>query len=125
VKWGSGLLSESVRLVPGLVMTDAGDDTWVVLIDAVVSAADVPLGCSRVWEEDSLGAVGKRKYVHPELWSGLEEETSTVLMDDDIVVKADSALSSTKRALNDPLVVGLGDAILSVSVEMVEILIGS
>jgi hypothetical protein len=46
-------------------------------------------------------------------------------MDDDIVVKADSALSSTKRALNDPLVVGLGDAILSVSVEMVEILIGS
>jgi hypothetical protein len=123
VKWGSGLLSESVRLVPGLVMTDAGDDTWVVLIDAVLSDADVPLGCSRVWEEDSLGAVGKGKYIHPELW--FEEETSMVLMGDDVVVKADSALSSTERALSDPLVVGLGEAILSVSVEIVEILIGS
>jgi hypothetical protein len=48
-----------------------------------------------------------------------------VLMGDDVVVKADSALSSTERALSDPLVVGLGEAILSVSVEIVEILIGS
>jgi hypothetical protein len=46
-------------------------------------------------------------------------------MGDDMVVKVDSALSSTERALSDPLVVGLGHAILCVSVELVEILIGS
>jgi hypothetical protein len=44
-----------------------------------------------------------------------------VWMDDDMVVNAESALSSTERALSDPL----GDAVLSVSVELVEILIGS
>ena len=45
--------------------------------------------------------------------------------DGDMVVKADSALSSTERALSDPLVVGLGDATFSASDELVEILIGS
>jgi hypothetical protein len=42
-----------------------------------------------------------------------------------MVVRADSALWSTERALSDPLVVGLEDATFSVSIKLVVILIGS
>jgi len=44
---------------------------------------------------------------------------------DEMVVRADSALSSTESALSDPLVVGLKDATVSVPVELAEMLIGS
>ena len=46
-------------------------------------------------------------------------------IDDEVVVRADSALSSTESALSDPLVVGLNDAKFSVPVELAGTLIGS